>query len=207
MTAGSHPRTSNASQCRCRIGSPRRCPATSATVRDATYVLDAILDNETELPIEEHATDTAGYTEVVCWNTVYMDAVVDQLRVQGAEVAEEDLVHLSPARSEHINPYGRYQFDLSQPHDLAQLRPLRQPGSAERCFLPRCYREAVRADGTRKPMRQPPGTCGSRRSTTTAASAGGHSWRSETPGMWPRASGRSWARRRRERPRPLRCWL
>ena len=36
-----------------------------ATVRDATYVLDAILDNETELPIEEHATDTAGYTEVV----------------------------------------------------------------------------------------------------------------------------------------------
>jgi hypothetical protein len=31
-----------------------------ATVRDATYVLDAILDNETELTILEHATDTAG---------------------------------------------------------------------------------------------------------------------------------------------------
>lgn len=36
-----------------------------ATVRDATYVLDAILDNETELPLVEHTTDTAGYTEIV----------------------------------------------------------------------------------------------------------------------------------------------
>ncbi len=32
-------------------------------VRDATYVLDAILDNETELPLYEHTTDTAGFTE------------------------------------------------------------------------------------------------------------------------------------------------
>jgi TnpA family transposase len=36
-----------------------------ATVRDATYVLDEILDNETELTILEHTTDTAGYTEIV----------------------------------------------------------------------------------------------------------------------------------------------
>src|SRR5262249_54444169 len=36
-----------------------------ATVRDATYVLDAILDNETELSLVEHTTDTAGYTEIV----------------------------------------------------------------------------------------------------------------------------------------------
>jgi hypothetical protein len=35
-----------------------------ATVRDATYVLDAILDNATELTIVEHATDTAGYTVI-----------------------------------------------------------------------------------------------------------------------------------------------
>lgn len=35
------------------------------TIRDATYVLDEILDNETELPIVEHTTDTAGFTEVV----------------------------------------------------------------------------------------------------------------------------------------------
>lgn len=36
-----------------------------ATVRDATYVLDEILNNETELSIVEHTTDTAGYTELV----------------------------------------------------------------------------------------------------------------------------------------------
>jgi len=35
------------------------------TARDATYVLDEILDNETELPIEQHTTDTAGYTELL----------------------------------------------------------------------------------------------------------------------------------------------
>lgn len=35
------------------------------TVRDATFVLDGILDNETELDIKEHTTDTAGYTELI----------------------------------------------------------------------------------------------------------------------------------------------
>lgn len=34
-------------------------------MRDATYVLDEILDNETELSIVEHTTDTMGYTEIV----------------------------------------------------------------------------------------------------------------------------------------------
>jgi TnpA family transposase len=37
----------------------------STTVRDATYVLDEILDNETDLSILEHTTDTAGYTDLV----------------------------------------------------------------------------------------------------------------------------------------------
>jgi len=35
------------------------------TARDATYVLDEILKNETELQILEHTTDTAGHTEIV----------------------------------------------------------------------------------------------------------------------------------------------
>ena len=36
-----------------------------STVRDSTYVLDGVLDNETELPIAEQTTDTAGYTDLV----------------------------------------------------------------------------------------------------------------------------------------------
>jgi hypothetical protein len=45
--------------------SPYGTKVIPSTVRDATYVLDEILDNETELPIEEHMTDTAGYA--VMW--------------------------------------------------------------------------------------------------------------------------------------------
>jgi TnpA family transposase len=37
----------------------------SSTIRDATYVLDEILNNETDLTIVEHTTDTAGYTDLV----------------------------------------------------------------------------------------------------------------------------------------------
>ena len=36
-----------------------------ATMREATYVLDEILDNQTGLPVAEHTTDTSGYTELV----------------------------------------------------------------------------------------------------------------------------------------------
>ena len=35
------------------------------TVREATYVLDAIFDNETSLTIQEHTTHTAGYTDLI----------------------------------------------------------------------------------------------------------------------------------------------
>lgn len=38
----------------------------SSTIRDSTYVLDEILNNETELPILEHTTDTAGFTDLIC---------------------------------------------------------------------------------------------------------------------------------------------
>jgi TnpA family transposase len=35
------------------------------TIRDSTYVLDERCNNETELPIREHTTDTAGATEII----------------------------------------------------------------------------------------------------------------------------------------------
>ena len=37
--------------------------AISSTVRDATYVLDGLLQHQTDLEIEEHYTDTSGYTD------------------------------------------------------------------------------------------------------------------------------------------------
>ena len=62
---------------------------------------------------------------VIVWNTVYMQAVLDQLRGQGYPVQEEDLPHLSPARFEHINPYGKYYFPIDQVRSRHGLRSLR----------------------------------------------------------------------------------
>jgi TnpA family transposase len=45
--------------------SPFHTKAINATVRDATHVLDGLLYHETDLRIEEHYTDTAGFTEHV----------------------------------------------------------------------------------------------------------------------------------------------
>ena len=62
---------------------------------------------------------------VVVWNTVYMQAALDQLRTEGYPVQEDDLAHLSPARFEHVNPYGKYYFPIDEATKRQGLRPLR----------------------------------------------------------------------------------
>jgi hypothetical protein len=54
-----------------------------------------------------------------------MQAVLDQLRTEGYRVQEEDLAHLSPARFEHVNPYGKYSFPIDQALKRQGLRSLR----------------------------------------------------------------------------------
>jgi TnpA family transposase len=44
---------------------PFHTQVVNATVRDATYVLDGLLYHESDLRIEEHYTDTAGFTDHV----------------------------------------------------------------------------------------------------------------------------------------------
>ena len=61
---------------------------------------------------------------VVVWNTVYMQAVLDQICAEGYPIQEDDLMHLSPVRFEHINPYGKYHFDIDK--ERQNLRPLRE---------------------------------------------------------------------------------
>jgi hypothetical protein len=63
---------------------------------------------------------------VIVWNTVYMTAVIEQLKKEGIPVADADLVHLSPCRFEHINPYGKYCFDIEANITDGKLRPLRK---------------------------------------------------------------------------------
>jgi TnpA family transposase len=62
---------------------------------------------------------------VVVWNTVHMQAVLDQLRTEGYPVQEDDLAHLSPARFEHMNPYGKYFFPIDEAAKRQGLRSLR----------------------------------------------------------------------------------
>ena len=54
-----------------------------------------------------------------------MQAVITQLRNEGMSITDADLARLSPARYAHINPFGKYSFELSV--EPGQLRPLR-PG-------------------------------------------------------------------------------
>ncbi len=51
---------------------------------------------------------------IVTWNTVYMNADID-------------LGHLSPALYGHVNPYGKYRFEIEG--RAPSLRPLRSPGN------------------------------------------------------------------------------
>jgi rRNA maturation protein Nop10 len=38
--------------------------------------------------------------------------ILSDLKDEGRPVRGRDVAHLSPARHAHVNPYGRYSFDL-----------------------------------------------------------------------------------------------
>jgi len=62
---------------------------------------------------------------VVVWNTTYMPAILEQLRIEGYPVQTVDVSHSSPTRYGHINPHGRYVFELDNTLRAGKLRPLR----------------------------------------------------------------------------------
>jgi TnpA family transposase len=65
-------------------------------------VLDEILDNETELPIEEHTTDTAGYTELIF---ALFDLLGMQFSPRIRDMADQQLYRADRrVRYEHVEP-------------------------------------------------------------------------------------------------------
>jgi len=64
---------------------------------------------------------------VIVWNTRYMQAVIDQLQLEGYIIEEKDLIRVSPCRFRHINKYGKYYFNVDRERNRRELRPLRQP--------------------------------------------------------------------------------
>ena len=69
---------------------------------------------------------------VVLWNTIYMDAIIKQLRAEGYPIHEEDLARLNPFGHEYINMLGRYHFFIPDMVARGELRPFRKPKDEDR---------------------------------------------------------------------------
>jgi TnpA family transposase len=87
-------------------------------------------------PRGEHLAHQASCLKLVTnagivWNTVYMAAVVEQLKQEGYPVQESDLAHIWPTRYAHMNVYGKYHCNRDEARRRQGLRPLRQPGRKE----------------------------------------------------------------------------
>ncbi|HGJ5921513.1 Tn3 family transposase, partial [Arsenophonus apicola] len=59
---------------------------------------------------------------IVLWNTIYMDAAIQQLRHEGYPVHDEDVEKLSPLLFGHINMQVRYSFTGLESVSKGELR-------------------------------------------------------------------------------------
>ncbi len=66
---------------------------------------------------------------IVLWNTIYMQAALEQLRAEGYPIVEADMARLSPHIHAHINMLGRYSFAVPESVARGELRPLRNPAT------------------------------------------------------------------------------
>ncbi len=69
----------------------------SCSPREALYVLDGLLENNTILKIREHTTDTHKINDIV-----------ESLRQQGEAIEDETLSHISLLPFRHVVPNGTY---------------------------------------------------------------------------------------------------
>lgn len=67
---------------------------------------------------------------IVLWNTLYIEAILEQLQREGFPVHPADVARLSPLIFEHINLLGRYAFLVPESVRRGELRPLRTPSEA-----------------------------------------------------------------------------
>ena len=50
---------------------------------------------------------------IMTWNAAYLDVAVKKLDMEGVTIKPEQLAHILPSMSEHINRLGRYEFNLA----------------------------------------------------------------------------------------------
>ena len=65
---------------------------------------------------------------IALWNTLYIDAALEQLRHEGFRINPEDEARLSRLIFDHINLLERYAFSVPESVGRGELRPLRTPG-------------------------------------------------------------------------------
>jgi TnpA family transposase len=68
---------------------------------------------------------------IVLWNTIYMNAVLDQLRAESYDVRPEDEARLSPLAMSTPICLGRYSFVVPDAVARGELRPLRTQTNPE----------------------------------------------------------------------------
>jgi TnpA family transposase len=54
------------------------------------------------------------HNAVVAWNTLHIGPLVDHLRAEGHEIDDATLSLTTPLVRKHINPFGKYYFDLNR---------------------------------------------------------------------------------------------
>ena len=126
------------------------------TVREATHVLDAIFDNETDLEIEEHTTDTAGYTDLI-FGLFELTGLTFSPRIR--DVADQRLWRLptttttgpsasllthkiNPARiTQRWDDMCRVAATIRHGHEPASILVARLQGSARQNHLTRAIQE------------------------------------------------------------------
>ena len=81
--------------------------------------------------VDQGLCTTVVLNAIVVWNTAYLGDALDRLRAEGRHlVTDDDVAHPSPARDDHLNPYGSYAFDVAAELGRSGRRPLRQPETA-----------------------------------------------------------------------------
>jgi TnpA family transposase len=74
----------------------------------------ALLGREFEDQLHTFSCLALLHNAVVAWNTLQIGSIVDQLRREGENVEEADIALTSPLLRRHLNPFGRYHFDLER---------------------------------------------------------------------------------------------
>ena len=68
---------------------------------------------------------------IILWNSVYMAEALEQMEREGYVVDTGFLKHIWPTRFEHINVYGKYEFNLEEARHRTGRRELRRPDALE----------------------------------------------------------------------------